>query len=239
MKGVILGIAPRCAVVDLTHDVAPQNIAEAAYRLAASCPFFPAATVFCCVVDPGVGSERRAVAVRTDRFFFVAPDNGLLAPALRRDPAVECVLLDNPALHLPAISSTFHGRDIFAPVAAHLASGVPFRELGTAIDTTALVQPADIDPVQTAAGWKGKVMAVDHFGNLLTNFAATHVEGFVYVEVGGVRVSRLSRTFADVPAFAPVAYIGSGGCLEIAVNRGNAAREWNLQAGADVLLVAQ
>ncbi len=237
MKGVILGIAPRCVIADLTHDIAPQNIAGACWQLASAYAFFPASTLFCCVVDPGVGSHRKAVAVRTENYIFVAPDNGLLTLVLRASPAVECVQLDNPAMRLPVVSSTFHGRDVFAPAVAHLAAGVPLRELGSPVAVSDLVELSDIDPVCTQEGWRGVVIGEDHFGNVMTNIAASHLEDVEQILAGDLVVHRLSRTFADSAEGEIVAYIGSAGYLEIGVNKGNAAQAWKLKPGAVVRVI--
>lgn len=239
MKGVILSIAPRAAVVDLSHGVAPQNIAEACYQLAASCSYFPTSTLFCCVVDPGVGSLRRAVAVQTERYIFVAPDNGLLTLALRAHPPLECVELSNPLLQLPNASSTFHGRDIFAPAVAHLAAGVAFASLGRRVECSALVQLADIDAVQTSSGWCGRVVSIDSFGNLITNIHSACVPDSALVEVGSKLVRGLSRTFSDVDNGCPVAYRGSSGFVEIAVRNGNAALQWCVSLGTAVSVSAE
>jgi len=168
MHGVILGICPAARVVDLSHGIAPQGVQEAAFVLAAAVPFFPAGTIHVVVVDPGVGSERRAIAVQTDHTFYVAPDNGVLSEALAQDELVVAVHLNRAAFWLPVVSHTFHGRDIFAPVAAHLACGVPLRELGEPINDL-LRLPAS-QPERWADGTLvGHLRYIDHFGNLITD----------------------------------------------------------------------
>lgn len=238
MKGVIAGIAPQCSVVDLTHGIRPQDVAEAAYRLDAGYPYFPSGTIFCCVVDPGVGSERRAVVVQAGSCVFVAPDNGLLTPVLHREKFGLAVQLDRPEFFLPAVSFTFHGRDVFAPVAARIAAGMAPEELGSIVDIADLVLLPDMEPVAVPGGWRARVMTTDRFGNLLTNCPAALAQQARRICVGDVCVERLHRTFSDVPAGAPVAYIGSGGMLELAVNGGNAARDWQVATGAEVLIDA-
>lgn len=237
MKGVIAGIAPHCRVIDLTHGLQPQNIAEAAYRLDAAYRYFPPGSIFCCVVDPGVGSSRRALAVQAGKYVFVAPDNGLLTPVLRREPVVMAVQLDKPEYFLREVSATFHGRDIFAPVAAHLAVGTAVQALGTIVDAGTLVKLEYSEPVAIPGGWRATVISIDHFGNLLTNCPASLLRGHnCRFRVRAVCVERLDRTYADVPTGEPVAYIGSGGKLELALNGGNAARAWNVTTGDEVII---
>jgi S-adenosylmethionine hydrolase len=144
MKGVIASIAPGAQIIDITHEIAPQNIPSGAWILSTAYRFFPQGTIFVCVVDPGVGSSRNAIAVHTGDKFFVGPDNGLFSYVLAQQTFNNAVVLSNPAYHLPQVSSTFHGRDIFAPAGAHLANGVALSELGTAIDSSKL-QRINID----------------------------------------------------------------------------------------------
>ncbi len=240
MKGVILGIAPGVALVDLTHEIPPQNVRAAAYNLLVSYRYFPAGTVFCCVVDPGVGSQRRAVAVRAGAYTFVCPDNGLLTAVLNETPAAHAVSLENPEYHLPHVSATFHGRDIFAPVAAHLARGVPLEALGPELDPGHLVRLDWPRPRPTAdGGWEAVVVYADHFGNLVTNLPghllAPPADAW-RVDVGPLTISGVRRTFADVEVGEPVAYVGSSGFLELAVRQGNARRQWNVGPGLMVRL---
>lgn len=234
MKGVILDIAPDARLVDLTHEVPPQDVRAAAYNLLVSYRYFPADTVFCCVVDPGVGSERRAVAVRAGNYTFVAPDNGLLTPLLDAEPVEQAVSLENPAYHLPRVSATFHGRDIFAPVAAHLARGVPIELLGPPVPREELVRLSWPRPRRTPDGWEVAIVYADRFGNLITNLPGEWLDpppDRWKFEVGPVVISGLRRTFADVNVGEPVAYIGSSGYLELAVRQGNARRQWGVGPG--------
>src|ERR1700694_3459719 len=138
MKGVIAGITPGAHIIDITHEIAPQQIPSGAWILAAAYRYFPTNTVFVCVVDPGVGSSRGAIALHAGEWFFVGPDNGLFSYVLAEQPVHAAVLLSNPAYHLSEVSTTFHGRDIFAPVAAHIASGVSLSALGTPVDPSLL-----------------------------------------------------------------------------------------------------
>jgi S-adenosylmethionine hydrolase len=240
MKGVILGIAPGAVIIDLTHEVAPQDVHGGAYSLLASYRYFPHSTIFCCVVDPGVGSTRRAVAVKLElaekSFYAVLPDNGLLTPILRQANPKTVVSLDNPQYHLRNKSATFHGRDLFAPVAAHLAAGVPIKDLGPQVPSDDLVRLAWPEPQHDQDGWQDNwyatVLHIDHFGNLITNLPGEALEPPLQtwqVQVEHTSIAGISHTFADVAVGEPLAYIGSSGFLEIAVRQGNAQQ--TLHAG--------
>lgn len=241
MKGVILGICPAARLVDVSHAVRPQALAEGAYLLSAAAPYFPAGTVHLAVVDPGVGTARRAVAVSTRRAVYVAPDNGLLALALAGDPPQQAVHLTNPRYHLSPASATFHGRDILAPVAAHLACGVPLEELGENIDLETLHGlELSIVRLEGSGPWPVQVIHLDRFGNVITNLylpdrlpAATDL----VVTARGRPIAGLRRTFADVLPGELLAYRGSSGYLELALRGGHAAALLELDLG-DTLLVA-
>ena len=237
MKGVILGIDPTATIVDISHDIAPQNVREAAYVVYSAYPYFPPDTVHVVVVDPGVGSRRRAIALRAAQACFVAPDNGVLSYVLNREEMREAVNLTNSRYHRPTVSHTFHGRDIFAPVAAHLARGVPLTELGeplTEIVTFPLPQPQALPNGDVVS----HVLHIDRFGNLILDVREgddVPSEGLV-LEVAGRRIQGLGRTFTDVPAGELVAYIGSSGHLEIALREGNAAQSLGMDMGDQILL---
>lgn len=240
MKGVILSICPQAEVVDISHGVQPQAVQEAAYLLAFAAPYFPPGTVHVAVVDPGVGTQRRAVAVHCSRALCVAPDNGLLHLALEQDPAREAVELLESRFHRPEVSATFHGRDIFAPAAAHLACGADLREMGPAIAAADLCPLPLAHAEKDGAGrWQARVLRVDRFGNLITNLRAGDAAGSLSLTAGGVRIEGLSRTFADVAEGELVAYVGSGGYLEIAVRGGSAAERLGLKAGDPVIVVEE
>jgi S-adenosylmethionine hydrolase len=235
MKGVILDVCRDATVVDITHDIRPQAVRQAAYLLSIAVPYFPQGTVHLVVVDPGVGSERRAIAVQTERSMYVAPDNGVLDMALRQDQARLAVHLTNHRYHLPQVSTTFHGRDIFAPVAAHLACGTDLREMGESIPLSGLVSlPACQPQRQPDGSWLGQILHVDHFGNAVTNFQRPLLHDGVTVIAGGERIPGLSRTFAAVEPGALVAYVGSSGYLEIAVRDGNGAERLGVDVGDTV-----
>ena len=237
MKGVILGIAPHAVIVDITHAVSPQDVRHAGFVLASAAPYFPPGTVHVAVVDPGVGTERRAVAVETRRARYVAPDNGILTLALQRDPAVRIVHLTNERYWRPSVSPTFHGRDIFAPVAAHLACGVPIEALGTPVD--AIVQLPLSQPERRPDGSiVGHVQHIDHFGNCVTDIPAEWLPtgAAVRVEVAGNRIHGLAPTYAAVAPGEPVALIGSTGYLELAVREGSAAQRFGIAIGDAVVV---
>jgi S-adenosylmethionine hydrolase len=237
MKGVILGIDPTATIVDISHDIAPQDVGEAAYAVYASYPYFPPDTIHVVVVDPGVGGQRRAIALRVAQACFVAPDNGVLSYVLTREGMREAVSLTNSRYHCPTVSHTFHGRDIFAPVAAHLARGVPLNELGeplTEIVTFPLPQPQVLPDGDVV----GHVLHIDRFGNLILDVREGDCilsEGLV-LEVAGRRIQGLGRTFTDVPVGELVAYIGSSGHLEIALREGSAAQSLDMEIGDKILL---
>ena len=235
MKGVILSLAPQVQIVDLSHLITPQNIREAAIVLHRAVPYFPEGAIHVVVVDPGVGTARRPLAAQLGSQYFVGPDNGeftlVLERAERANWAVEMVCLDQPQYWLAEISHVFHGRDIFSPVAAHLANGVPLRQLGTPI-----ADPVRLDfpqPERTAAGWRGKVTVIDHFGNLAVNIRPEHLEGQsgVVISVCGTEIRGLVRTFGDKRPGELAALFGSSGDLVIAEVNGNAAQRLNAQIG--------
>lgn len=235
MKGVILGICPQAALVDISHDVRPQAVRQAAYVLSTATSYFPPGTVHLVVVDPGVGSDRRAVAVRTGRATCVAPDNGVLSLALAADPPRLAVALTSPAYHLPQVSHTFHGRDVFAPVAAHLACGTDPRQMGEPFPTHDLIRLPSLEPRRRPDGaWIGEVLHVDRFGNLVTNVQGTMHKAQCAVEIAGHRIGCLSRSFADVAPGELLAYVGSSGHLEIAVREGDAAARLGVALGDPV-----
>ncbi len=236
LKGVIAQINNSLTVVDLTHQIPPQNIAAARFCLMNAYPYFPGGTVHVAVVDPGVGSSRRAVAVELTDGFLVGPDNGLFSGVLSRD-AIASVELTNPLYwRTPKPSATFHGRDIFAPVGAHLASGVPLRYLGEAIDPATLVQLAIPECTQTDIGVTGCIQYVDHFGNLITNIPATYVQGKSwFVMAHGLNIPG-RQNYSDSTGRV-LALVGSHGWVEIAVNSGNAQTYLKMDWGARVQVV--
>lgn len=256
MKGVILGINPNLTLVDITHDIEPQNIAQGAFVLANAVPYFPPDTIHLVVVDPGVGSARRALAAQVGETFFVAPDNGVLSFVLRpfdfaqgfvvsaqpngkpsssvvRPSSIHVVHLTNTAYFLPRVSSTFHGRDIFAPVAAHLSLGVPLDALGARVDDWVQL------PLERATRRDdqiiGRVVYIDRFGNAITNIGEEMLEGLdhaqLVVRIGAYTLRGIHTTYANASQGEPLALVSSSWHVEIAVREGNAAQALGIRVG--------
>ncbi len=240
MKGVILVICPDAILVDISHDVRPQAVRQGAYLLSCAAPFFAPGTTHLAVVDPGVGGHRRPLLVQTQMATYIGPDNGILSMALDRDPPLRAIHLTNQAYWLRAVSHTFHGRDIFAPVAAHLAAGVDPLVMGVPIPVESLVRlPAAGPAPQPDGSLLGEVLHIDRFGNVVTSFRPSDLPDRLTIEIAGARIDRLSSTFGDAEIGARLAYIGSGGHLEIAVRDGNAAKELGAGLGAPVRITSQ
>jgi len=245
MKGVIWGICPTAQISDLSHMIQAQNIREAGYILARSVPYFPKGSIHVVVVDPGVGTQRRPMAAQLGDWFYVGPDNGtitvLLERAEREGWETKFVELNCAQYWLQDISYVFHGRDIFSPVAAHLANGVSLDELGTPFTNPVRLQLPK--PEQTENGWKGEVIHIDHFGNISTNIRAEHLgnamddKEMIRVRLNGIEVHGLVNTFGERPVGELVALIGSTGNLGIAVVNGNAQQQLGTKAGDRVEVV--
>lgn len=239
MKGVILSICPTATIVDIAHDVPPQDIRRAALLLDDAAEWFPSGTIHVAVVDPGVGTDRAIVYARIGTQQFIAPDNGLLSRLAARTPPEMLIRLSDPAYWLKKISATFHGRDIMAPVAAHLASGLDPRRLGPQLERLVMldwpearVQPSRID---------GEVIEVDAFGNLITNITAQLLAGRptdrrACIVCDGHEVRGIGRTYAERPDGTLVALIGSSGRLELALVGDNAAQRLGVGAGSSVTI---
>jgi S-adenosylmethionine hydrolase len=227
MKGVILTIAPEATLVDLTHQIPPQDILAGALALESAVYYFPPGTIHLAVIDPGVGSDRRPIAIQTDSALFVGPDNGIFSLVLKERQIRRAVSLKNPRYRLPQVSATFHGRDIFAPAAAHLALGVDLSALGPPADS--LVELEIQEPEATESELRGIVLAADHFGNLITSITESALRIWlasaesVVVKVGNRSIGPIKQTYADSVPGETVAYLGSGKRLEIAINHGSAA----------------
>ena len=241
MKGVIAAMTPDAHVIDLTHGIRRHSIRHGAYALMTAVPHFPFA-VHVAVVDPGVGTERKALAIACEGAYLVGPDNGVLIPAARKLGMKEVRRIENRALMRPSLSPTFHGRDVFAPLAAHLAAGIKFRDVGPAV-----TEWVDLDWGEakwTDARLEAQVICTDRFGNVITNVSSeswsrrAQVGESFELSVGGVsRRLRFVGTYADADPQALVAVVGSGGYLEIAVNRGSAEDALRIQEGAALVLV--
>ena len=264
MKGVILSIAPDAQLVDISHEIAPQNVRQAAYVLYTAYSFFPPHTVHLVVVDPGVGSARRPIALRTPAGYFVGPDNGVLSYVMACEPVEAVVELSDPCYRLPQVSHTFHGRDIFAPAAAHLAAGVPITALGPPVRDPVAFPPPRLEIVPD--GVVGEVLHADHFGNVITSvgqlvwggdelslepaFRGAGGRGQeaggrkcvcfqadeALVVVAGQEIAGVHRAYAEVEPGVVLALVDSEGHLEIAVREGSAARRLGLCPGDAVVL---
>ena len=228
MKGVIRKICPEASVIDLSHGVAPQDVTQAAFLLASAYPYFPEGTVFACVVDPGVGTDRDVVCVCANGQVFLAPDNGLLGIVASRCPPERMFRVTNGELFLDPVSGTFHGRDIFAPVAAHICAGADPARVGA--ELTRIRRLRLSKPLRTATGaLKGEVVYADRFGNLITNITRPVLErtfgdhlGRLEVRVGGERIRGIVRAYGDCEEGQALALFGSSGYLEVAVCGGSA-----------------
>jgi hypothetical protein len=242
MKGAVLRVCPDAQLVDLGHEIARHDVDEAAFALAAAYRTFPAGSVFLAVVDPGVGSARRPLALDAGGCFFVGPDNGVFTALLDAHPEARARELTNAALLGPRVSRTFHGRDVFAPVAGYLACGGAFENVGRPLlDPQRLVWGA---ARESAPGeWDAAVLHRDRFGNLTTQLLEAQLEGLL-VQVGGDRTAVLVRAagrvlplvdaYADVGVGEPCAIVGSAGRLELAVNQGDAGQTLGLARGDSV-----
>jgi S-adenosylmethionine hydrolase len=248
MKGVIAGITPDAHIIDITHHVAPQNVSSGAWILAASYRYFPKNTVFICVVDPGVGSTRGAIAVHAGDWYFVGPDNGLFSYVMSEQPIHAAVLLTNSTYHLPTVSSTFHGRDIFAPVGAYLARGLIdiFFDLGPSVDPATLRRLEVGGAIRRGTTINAHIVHVDNFGNLITSIPLTLVpELYTASQVQivftneGITVEERRQYFADGPDDGQAFIYGdSSGYVGIAVRNGNAAKTLGVGFAAPLALIA-
>jgi len=219
MKGVILKINPNINVIDLSHEITPQNVKEAGFILWNAYKFFPKGTIFVCVVDPTVGGERKIIAVETKEHIFIAPDNGILDFVLSEVDILKAVYVENKDYFLENVSSTFHGRDIFAPVAGYISRGVDLSELG---GEAKLTKPENLFvDVFNLGDYAGEVIYIDRFGNLITNIKPkAEIDG--EVKIKEYVIEKISKTYAEVKSGQLVALINSSGLLEIGVRNGNA-----------------
>jgi S-adenosylmethionine hydrolase len=244
MKGVIWGICPTAQISDLSHMIGAQNIREAAYVLARSVPYFPKGSIHVVVVDPGVGTQRRPMAAWIGDWFYVGPDNGTITGLLERAEQAgwqaDFVELNQAKYWLQNVSYVFHGRDIFSPVAAHLANGVSLTDLGRSfIDPVRLELPK---PEKTKDGWRGEVTHVDHFGNISTNIRVENLgdamkqKENIIVRLNGIEINGLVNTFGERPVGELVALIGSTGNLGIALVNGDASAKLGVKQGNEILV---
>jgi len=239
MKGVILGICPQAAIVDISHDVTPFQISEGAYLIAQAWRCYPAKTVHVVVVDPGVGTARRPILVEAGGQFFVAPDNGVLAMICDAQPHKARVISNQRYFRRP-VSRTFHGRDIFAPAAAHLAAGVPPARLGKRIDD--YLRPGFLKPQRSGKRtWAGQILHIDRFGNIVTNFHANDFPDLetrdICLAIGPRQVSVVARSYAEAGAGELFLIVGSSGYVEVSLNQASAAHAIGCEMGAPAELM--
>jgi S-adenosyl-L-methionine hydrolase (adenosine-forming) len=235
MKGVMLTINPQATIIDITHNVEKFNIREGAFVLASAALYFPKDTIHLAVIDPDVGTERCAILIQTKRGFFVGPDNGLLILAAQNQGIEHLYEISNPKFMLPKVSNTFHGRDVFAPVAAHLDKGIKPSEFGPEIIKANKPKFANVE--RRNSSLIGEVWHVDDFGNIISNISQKDLpqNRVVKVKLPGVLQNiSFGKTYAHVKPHEPLALIGSHGFLEIALNKGNAAEKFHVKAGGKI-----
>lgn len=242
LKGVIHKLAPEAAVIDVTHSIHPYDVLEAAFCLNQCYSYFPDGTIFVAVVDPGVGTERKPIMARTKHYYFIAPDNGLLTRALHEQEDLSLFHLNKPHYHLSQVSHTFHGRDIFAPVAAHLAQGVDLLELGDPLQD--YEKKTECFPQTLRGKLEGQIISIDPFGNAISNISQSDCERtfkgrpFILKLKGRKRdpLKRFCLHYGQAEPGEVLMLFGSSGFLEIAQNQGNAARAWKLERGQKIQL---
>jgi S-adenosyl-L-methionine hydrolase (adenosine-forming) len=240
LKGVVLKINPEVTIIDITHAVTPYDLLDGALAIASAYTYFPPRTIHVVIIDPGVGTERRPILVSGQNQYFIAPDNGVLSGVFEKEPNFTVRNLTSEHYFLQPVSKTFHGRDVFAPVAAWLSKNWQPASMGEVIEDFkrfAMPKPKEADGLL-----KGVVMKVDSFGNLITNFRLDDLapesmeKGAVNLQVGNHAVTRMVLMFASGNPGEPVAYIGSSGYVEIAVNKGNASKTLGVGRGTPVVL---
>jgi S-adenosylmethionine hydrolase len=239
MKGVILGICPNAHLIDITHQIPPYQILEAAFTLSQAWPYFPPGSIHLIVVDPGVGSSRRPLLAEAGGHIFVAPDNGVLTLVRKATGTLKTRELTAERFFRHPVSRTFHGRDIFAPVAAHLATGVPPAEFGTEVSDPVILPAAD--PVETSPGvWTGTVLHVDHFGNIVTNFtnnlSAELAKGRFEVTLGEYRIYQFHKDYSSSRAGELFLIQGSSGYLEVSARQAHAASQVGISLSHELTL---
>jgi S-adenosylmethionine hydrolase len=245
MKGVIWGICPTVQISDLSHMIPAQNIPEAAFILARSVPYFPKGSIHVVVVDPGVGTKRRPMAAQIGDWSYIGPDNGTITGLLERAEQFgwqsEFVELNRKEYWLKEISHTFHGRDIFSPVAAHVANGVSLTEVGTPFSDPVRIELPK--PQQTNDGWRGEVIHIDHFGNIGTNIRVENVgeamkdKENIILRINEIEINGIVNTFGEQAVGETISFIGSTGNLGIAVVNGNAAANLGVKLGDEILVI--
>ena len=240
MKAVILGISPNTKIVDIAHQIEKFNIGMGAYTLAAASPYFPKGTVHVAVVDPGVGTERKAVLIQTKNAYYIGPNNGVLTLAAKSQGIRHIYRIENPKFMLQEVSNTFHGRDVFAPAAAHLANGISPSEFGPEI--CGIVTPRFARITKRKNRLTGEVIHIDGFGNIITNLKEKELESMDVKKTVNLKLKstelklKLCKAYAEVNTRQPLAIIGSHNFLEISINQGNAAENFQTKVGDKVTL---
>lgn len=242
MKAVILSVSPETNIIDISHSVDKFDVRMGSFVLASAAPYFPEGAIHLAVVDPGVGTERRPLLVETSRAFYVGPDNGLLMLAAQRDGIKRAYVISNRELMLPKVSYTFHGRDVFAPAAAHLARGTQPSHFGPSIDDC--ITPKFARPVLKAGKLDAEVLHIDDFGNIITNVTLEDLKkaGVRPTNMVSIRLKNrkanmpFCRAYGEVPPKAELAQVGSHGFFEIAINQGSASKSFNAKAGDDITI---
>lgn len=246
MKGIIAGICPAARVIDLTHGIPAQDVRDGAWQLLSAYAYFPDGTIFLCVVDPQVGTRRRAIGVRAGAYCFIGPDNGLLAWAVAAAAGERAPMghvIEDPQYRLSDVSATFHGRDVFAPAAAHCAAGVPLDAFGPSLETWTALDFPEVEASRHGV-LVGTVVHVDRFGNIVTNIPRRTIEDLratqpdkpVVLQFRGAHVEHIVNTYAEAPVGEVIALFGSTGYLELAINGGNAQHRFNASVGETITL---
>lgn len=240
MKAVILSVSPNTTIVDIAHHIEKFNIRMGAYVLASAAPYFPKGTIHVVVVDPGVGTKRRPILIQTKHSYYIGPDNGVLALAAKSQGIEHIYEITNRKLMLPKVSNTFHGRDVFAPAAAHLANGTQSSEFGSEIQEVVMPEFAKI--IRRKDMLVGEVMHIDGFGNIITNFREKDLESMdikttVNLKLKNTKLKlKLCKAYEEVEPQKPLAIIGSHNFLEISINQGDAAERFRIKSGDKVTL---
>lgn len=241
MKGIILRINPDCRIIDLAHQVTPHDVMGTAFVLGQTYSFYPSGTIHLVVVDPGVGGVRKPLVIKTRDYLFVGPDNGCFTLVLKQEQGVQAYELVEQRFRLPRVSQTFHGRDIFAPAAAHLSRHIAPEEMGPPVDGAGLTRLAIPEPLLDGRGLLGEVISIDSFGNLVTNISQEYLgafapDGLIEIEIKGERIKGLKRSYEEGKEGEVIALWGSVGLLEIALKERNLHRERGWGRGEKVWL---
>lgn len=234
MKGVILSICPDANIIDLTHNISPQDIYQANFLLTSSYKFFPPGTIHICVVDPGVGSLRKPILIESTNYFFIGPDNGLFTGILEKEDITNVVELTEKKYWLPKVSQTFHGRDIFAPIAAHIANRENVFNFGKQIKKEDLVKLPIQKPVKNKDGIAGIIQYIDHFGNLITNISSDEIPNKITGKIKNHSLCGLVECFGEARRNTLSTIKGSSGFVELFINKGNAAKITGVKIGQKV-----